>query len=272
MPDAQPLSFRRRATLLVVLWVALAVVPIVFPAAMLPFAGSALIAYLVAPIVHWLTGQKVFGRVIPRWVAILAIYALFFLFAYLFIVAIVPQLYRELVRISSNAFNFARSLTPGRIQEIARQMEDWLNSHGVPVALSSRSLEGADAAEAYTGRPSWSLSMDLERLIHDAADRFSGIATGQRHPPGGAHPGAGHRGLQGRLHLLPDADGGGLPLHRRRGDRRLLPLAGAPGVGRRRRGAGPAHRPLAGRGGPGTGDHLHRQRHAHLRRARCSSG
>jgi predicted PurR-regulated permease PerM len=46
----------------------------------------------------------------------------------------------------------------------------------VPVALSSRSLEGADAAEAYTGRPSSSLSMDVERLIHDAADRFSGIA------------------------------------------------------------------------------------------------
>ena len=116
------------------------------------------------------------GRAIPRWVAILVIYAIFFLLSYLFLIAIVPQLYRELVRISSNAFTFARSLTPGRMQEIARQMEDWLTSHGVPVALSSRSLEGADAAEAYTGRPSWSLSMDLERLIHDAADRFSGIA------------------------------------------------------------------------------------------------
>jgi predicted PurR-regulated permease PerM len=176
MPDAQPLSFRRRATLLVLLWVALVAVPIVFPAAFLPFAGSALIAYLVAPLVGWLTGRKLAGHAIPRWVAILLIYALFFLLAYLFIIAIVPQLYRELVRISSNTFTFARSLTPERVQEIARQMEDWLNSHGVPVALSSRSLEGADAAEAYTGRPSWSLSMDLERLIRDAAERFSRVA------------------------------------------------------------------------------------------------
>lgn len=176
MPDAQPLSFRRRATLLVILWIALVVVPIVFPAAILPFAGSALIAYLVAPILHWLTGRRVGGRPIPRWVAILLIYAVFFLASYLFIIAIVPQLYRELVRISSTAFAFARSLTPERVQEIARQMEDWLSSHGVPVALSSRSLEGADAAEAYTGRPSWSLSMDLEQLIQDAAGRFSGVA------------------------------------------------------------------------------------------------
>jgi predicted PurR-regulated permease PerM len=177
MPDTQPLTFRRRATVLVLLWVALAGVPLVFPAAILPFAGSALIAYLVAPVLEWLTGQRAFGRVIPRWVAILLIYAVFFLLTYLFIIAIVPQLYREVVRISSNAFAFARSLTPERVQEIARQMEDWLNSHGVPVALSSRSLEGADAAEAYTGRPSWSLSMDLERLLHDAAGRFSGVAT-----------------------------------------------------------------------------------------------
>jgi hypothetical protein len=155
MPDAPPLSFRRRATLLVALWVALAVVPIVFPAALLPFAGSALIAYLVAPIVHWLTGRKVAGRAIPRWVAILLIYAVFFLLAYLFIIAIVPQLFRELVRISSNAFAFARSLTPERCRD--RPADGGLaQPHGVPVALSSRSLEGADAAEAYTGRPSWS--------------------------------------------------------------------------------------------------------------------
>src|SRR5215470_1851911 len=112
MPDAQPLPFRRRATVLVLLWVTLAVLPILFPAAILPFAGSALIAYLVAPILHWLTGQRVFGRPMARWVAILLIYAVFFLLIYLFIIAIVPQLYRELVRISSNAFSFARSLTP----------------------------------------------------------------------------------------------------------------------------------------------------------------
>ena len=66
MPDAQPLSLRRRATLLLSLWVALAVVPILFPAAILPFAGSALIAYLVAPVVDWLAGRTVRGRAVPR--------------------------------------------------------------------------------------------------------------------------------------------------------------------------------------------------------------
>jgi predicted PurR-regulated permease PerM len=161
--------------MLVALWIALIAVPLVFPSAILPFAGSALIAYLVAPLVHWLTGRRIAGRAIPRWGAILLIYAVFFGVIYLFTIAIVPQLYRELARISSNAINFVRSLTPDRVQEIARQMEGWLNSHGVPVALSSRALEGADAVEAYTGRPAWNMSVDLEQMLRDASQRFSGV-------------------------------------------------------------------------------------------------
>lgn len=176
MQDTPALSFRRRATMLVVLWLALVAIPVVFPSAILPFAGSALIAYLVAPLVNWLAGKQVGGRVIPRWVAILLIYAAFFGVMYLFFIAIVPQLYRELVRITSNAVSFTRSLTPERVQELAHQAEDWLNSHGVPVALSSRALEGADAAEAYTGRPTFSLAVDLERLLREASGRFSGVA------------------------------------------------------------------------------------------------
>jgi predicted PurR-regulated permease PerM len=176
MQATNPLSFRRRATMLVVLWVGLVAIPVLLPSAILPFAGSALIAYLVDPIVNWLAGRRVGGRVIPRWVAILLIYAASFVVVYLFMIAIVPQLYREMVRITSNAVAFARSLTPERVQELARQAEDWLNSHGVPVALSSRALEGADAAEASTGRPSFSLAVDLERLLREASGRFSGIA------------------------------------------------------------------------------------------------
>ena len=51
----------------------------------------------------------------------------------------------------------------------------------------------------------------------------------QRHQACGVHPGVDHRGVQGCLHPLPDADGRGLHLDRRRGDSRLLPLAGPAG-------------------------------------------
>ena len=174
MPDSQPLPFRRRATVLVVLWVTLAVLPILFPAAILPFAGSALIADLVAPILHWLTGQRVFGRAIARWVAILFLYAVFFLLIYLFIIAIVPQLYREMVRISSNAFSFARSLTPERVQEIAPP-----DPVGLLYATATFSANGRYHLLRYRKMLSHLYLVDLQKPFPDI---FVGVKVGEGSP------------------------------------------------------------------------------------------
>ena len=58
--------------------------------------------------------------------AILLIYALFFLGVYLFFIALVPQLYRELARISRDGVAFLNSLTPERVHQLADRAEDWL--------------------------------------------------------------------------------------------------------------------------------------------------
>jgi putative heme transporter len=168
-------SLRRRALLLGCLWAALLLLGITFHAALLPLGGAALIAYLVAPLVRRLERTRVAGRAPPRAAVILIIYAAFFGVVYLFAVAIVPQLYRELTRISGNAVSFAQSLSPERIQELAQQTEDWLTQRGIPVALSERALEGTDADAESNARPSWSVQVDLERLIRNVAGRFSGI-------------------------------------------------------------------------------------------------
>lgn len=168
-------SLRRRAVLLGSLWLALVLLGLTFRGALLPFVGAALIAYLVAPLVRRLERMKIAGRKPPRAAVILLIYAAFFGVVYLFVVAIVPQLYRELTRISGNAVSFAQSLTPDRIQQLAQDTEDWFNQRGIPVALSERALEGTDADGDPSARPSWSVQVDLERLIRNVAARFSGI-------------------------------------------------------------------------------------------------
>src|SRR5208283_1272001 len=61
------------------------------------------------------SGAAAGAHVRSRAEAILLIYTAFFGAVYLFAVAIVPQLYRELTRISGNAVAFAQSLTPDRI-------------------------------------------------------------------------------------------------------------------------------------------------------------
>jgi len=168
-------SLRRRALLLGSLWLTLLVLGAVFRSALLPLVGAALIAYLVAPLARRLERVTVAGRSPPRAAAILLIYAAFFGVVYLFAVAIVPQLYRELTRISGNAVSFAQSLNPERIQKMAENTEDWFAQRGIPVALSERALEGTDSEAESNARPAWSVQVDLERLMRNLAGRFSGI-------------------------------------------------------------------------------------------------
>ncbi|MGE6760834.1 AI-2E family transporter [Corallococcus interemptor] len=157
---------RKRLLLLVGLWVAIAVTLFALRSVVMPFAGAALIAYLVQPLVARITRLSVAGRHVPRWVAILLIYAGFFLAVYLFFVALVPQLYREVARISREMAGFASALTPEHVQALAQRAEGWLNTYGIPVALSDRAMEGAAGA---TG--GFSLALDLEQMLTDAVAR-----------------------------------------------------------------------------------------------------
>ncbi len=158
----------RRLWILAALWVFAAAVLAAFRSVVLPFAGAALIAFLIAPLVERLSTLSIKGRTVPRWVALLLVYAGFFLVTYLFFIVMVPQLYRELAKITKDAVEFANSLTPERIQELARQAEGRLSSWGIPVALSTEALEGAQEEGG-----GLSLSVDLARVLHDLAVKSS---------------------------------------------------------------------------------------------------
>lgn len=153
---------RKRLYILLGLWLTIAVILALFHSVLLPFASAALIAYLVHPLVTRLTRVQVKGWHIPRWAAILLIYALFFLGVYLFFIAMVPQLYREMARISRDGVAFLNSLTPERVHQLADRAEDWLRANGIPVAI-------ATPEEIRNGVPTTGLSLDLERTIQDMA-------------------------------------------------------------------------------------------------------
>ncbi|MDC0709648.1 AI-2E family transporter [Stigmatella sp. ncwal1] len=163
-----PTEHRKRLIILACLWLAIAGVLIAFRSVVMPFAGAALIAYLVQPLVARITRWKVAGRAVPRWVAILLIYALFFVGVYLFFIALVPQLYRELARISRDGLAFANSLTPEYVQSLAHRAEEWLGGYGLPVALSNRAVEGAESAAGGFG-----FEVDLGQLLKDAVERLT---------------------------------------------------------------------------------------------------
>ncbi|HEY8207920.1 MAG TPA: AI-2E family transporter [Myxococcaceae bacterium] len=147
---------RRRLIILGGLWATVLVVLIAFRSVVLPFAGAALIAYLLAPLVDRISSLRLRKWSPPRWMAIILIYVAFFFVTYLFILLVVPQLYQELARISRGAVDFANGLTPDTVREYATTAEQWLAAHGV---------SGAGGAFAS--------SLDLEELLREGAHNVS---------------------------------------------------------------------------------------------------
>ncbi|HVE81516.1 MAG TPA: AI-2E family transporter [Myxococcales bacterium] len=164
----EPVSPRRRLLILGGLWLFVLVVLIAFRSVVMPFAGAALIAYLLAPLVDRITRVRIRKRAVPRWLAIILIYVAFFVVTYLFFLLVVPQLYQEVERISRDAAELANGLTPERVREYAAEAEQWLTAHGINVALSSRAAEGAGGAFAFT--------VDLEALLREGAHDVSELA------------------------------------------------------------------------------------------------
>jgi len=164
-----PAESRKRLFILLGLWLTVVVILVVFRSVLLPFASAALIAYLVHPLVTRLTRMQVRGNNVPRWVAILTIYALFFLVAYLFFIAMLPQLYRELARISRDGLAFANSLTPERVHVLANQAEVWLRANGIPVAITT-------PEDIRAGVPVNGIAVNLEKALQDMAASLTALA------------------------------------------------------------------------------------------------
>lgn len=126
----------RYLTTIVLLWLAIVTVLVVFRDVLLPFGAALLIAYVAEPLVSRLSRWEVKGHRLPRWAAILTLYAGFFGAVYLFSVAALPQLYREFLRLTAEAKDFLNDLTPARIAAYSRAAEEWLSTRGIPVDFS----------------------------------------------------------------------------------------------------------------------------------------
>jgi predicted PurR-regulated permease PerM len=186
----QAASRTRRLWIFAGLWTVVLAILAVFWGTVGPFAAAALLAYIVEPLVSGLTRVKTRkGLHLPRWGALLLVYALFFLAAYLFLTALVPQLYREGLKISRDVVDYANTLTPERIQSLAHAWEEWFAQRGIPVSLSRRALSGEDVdlAAGVVG-----FSVDLEKMVREwvlglsssVRTNFSGIVLFSRHLAG----------------------------------------------------------------------------------------
>ncbi|HEY3450893.1 MAG TPA: AI-2E family transporter [Myxococcales bacterium] len=151
-----------------VLWTALVAVLVAFRHVLLPFAIAFVIAYLLEPLVARMERWRIKGRGLPRWVAVILLYAVFFVLLYLFGRAVVPQLSRETAALIRKGRDFFNSLTPERITDLSHEIEAWLSSRGIPLGLSAPESEVAPGPGQHYG-----LSIDMEQSIRNGLESLS---------------------------------------------------------------------------------------------------
>ncbi len=115
-----------------------------------PFIGAILIAYLFAPFVRLLRSLVVKGRRIPRWGAVLVIYAVLAGVVSLYAAIAVPKVGAEFAKLAEEGNSFLQSLTPERIDEYTLEVKEWLEDKGLPVRLVTPRIP-ADPADERTG-------------------------------------------------------------------------------------------------------------------------
>jgi predicted PurR-regulated permease PerM len=154
----------RRYLIFAALWAFVAVVFVVFRQVLIVFAVAMLLAYVLSPAVRRLSSVRIRGFQPPRWLCVILLYATFFVGVYLFSLTVVPQVYRELRRITAESAAFLNSVTPEKLGAWEGTVRDYVEDHGIPLDLGP-------ADEAEPGH--MVLSIDLAQAIRDGLERMS---------------------------------------------------------------------------------------------------
>ncbi len=165
-----PIWRRPRArlyALVVLLWLGIFAILVVASRVLLPFVLAALAAYVINPVITTLSRRRIRGRPVPRWAAVLAVYAVIAALLWLFSVSVIPQIYREAVRGLTQLHDFIRGLTPERIEAWSRDIDAFLRQYGIPVEVVP------------SGEDSGRVSVDLAAAFADAIQNLSSAA--QKH-------------------------------------------------------------------------------------------
>lgn len=95
---------------------------IAFRAVLLPFMVALFVAYLIEPVVAWVSGRSVAGKQIPRGAAVLGVYALVLSLLATFGVVVGPQLGREIAGLAREVPKVVQDLRENHIPRLSDQL------------------------------------------------------------------------------------------------------------------------------------------------------
>jgi len=91
---------------------------------LLPFVFAALIAYILAPVIRWMTDRKDGTRRMPRGLAIIICYLIFIASIVGFGFLLIPRLAKDMSRIGKEAPALYKKVNDEYVPELARYLED----------------------------------------------------------------------------------------------------------------------------------------------------
>lgn len=155
----------RRLGLLGLLWVPALVALVAVREVLLPFVLALLLAYVIAPLVRRLSSIALpGGRRLPRWGAVVTLYAAFATVLWLFGSTFVPQLYREAANMLKESTALLEQVDDDNLTENTRRLEGWLQRMNLPVHLEAPGVESPEDADGFTV----DIAEVLQGLVRDA--------------------------------------------------------------------------------------------------------
>jgi predicted PurR-regulated permease PerM len=136
MASDRPIWKRPRAQLAalsVVIWVLVVALGSLAAPVILPFALSAMAAYVIDPVIARLSRLRVGGRTVPRSASVAVVYLALGLVVWLVGVSVVPRVYREVLRGLLEMKDVLAGLTPERVDAWARSIDAFLQRYSIPI-------------------------------------------------------------------------------------------------------------------------------------------
>lgn len=117
------------------MWLVVAFVAFAAARVLLPFELAFLTAYVINPVISGIARRRVRGHQVPRWAAVLLVYAVLGVVLWIFSVTVIPQIYTEVVRGLVVLRDALASLGPEDVQAWAMKIQRFVDRFGVPVEL-----------------------------------------------------------------------------------------------------------------------------------------
>jgi predicted PurR-regulated permease PerM len=139
---------------------------------LLPFVFAFLIAYILAPVVRWMSERKDGGKRMPRALAIIICYIIFLAAVTGFMFLLVPRLSRDFARLGKEAPGLYKRLDEEYLPGAARWLEQRFPSLGAQKAVPDEQLPVADVPEppgtafTLTPLPDGRLAVQLAPNVH----------------------------------------------------------------------------------------------------------